>query len=88
MLEDVEILFDKPATSNWPGSRKDVAGLSGVLGTGVFVLEIQTPSTSIPLSMARMPKGTSLTLGCLTELPFSFSSSNCARFLSATTVNF
>jgi hypothetical protein len=35
------------------------AGLSGALDAGVFDLDIQTPSTSMPLSMARIPKGTS-----------------------------
>ena len=38
------------------------AVISGLLCVGVVGLEIQTPSTSIPLSMARMPKGISLAL--------------------------
>jgi hypothetical protein len=33
--------------------------LPRVLGAGVFVLDIQTPSTSIPRSNARIPKGIS-----------------------------
>lgn len=36
----------------------DDIGLSGILGAGVFDLECQTPSTSIPLSRARTPNGT------------------------------
>lgn len=44
--------------------RED-AVISGLLWVGVFGLEIQTPSTSIPLSIARMPKGISLPLRLL-----------------------
>ena len=40
----------------WTGG---ITGLPGALATGVFGLEIQTPSTSMPLSMARIPNGTS-----------------------------
>ena len=45
--------------------RED-AVVAGLLWVGVFGLEIQTPSTSIPLSIARMPKGISLPLRLLT----------------------
>lgn len=44
----------------------DGAGLPGALALGVLDLEIQTPSTSIPLSMARTPNGTSRPLRALT----------------------
>jgi hypothetical protein len=42
-----------------PLVMKELAGLPGVLGTGVFVRDIHTPSTSTPLSSALIPKGTS-----------------------------
>lgn len=38
----------------------DMAGLPGVLFAGVFDREIQTPSTSMPLSIALTPNGISL----------------------------
>lgn len=38
----------------------DKAGLPGLLFAGVLEREIQTPSTSIPLSIALTPKGISL----------------------------
>jgi hypothetical protein len=40
-----------------PGTKLEM--LLGRLGTGVFVRDIQTPSISIPLSNARIPKGAS-----------------------------
>ena len=53
-------------SSEEPGSLTlEDAVMSGLLCVGVFGLEIQTPSTSIPLSIARMPKGTSLPLRLL-----------------------
>ena len=41
-------------------------GLPVALAFGVFDREIQTPSTSTPLSIARTPKGTSRPLRALT----------------------
>jgi len=39
--------------------KRDVTGeLTGLPGAGVFVLDIHTPSTSIPLYNALIPKGT------------------------------
>jgi hypothetical protein len=39
--------------------------LLGRLGTGLLVLDIQTPSTSIPRSSARMPNGSASSSFCL-----------------------
>lgn len=58
MMEEEDALpFDD---SDWAANcvEPDSVGLPGRLLVGVLGLEIQTPSTSIPLSSARTPKGT------------------------------
>lgn len=59
MLELVEVRSGELGLLIEPGlADADDMGLSGILGAGVFDLECQTPSTSIPLSRARTPNGT------------------------------
>ena len=61
--------------------------LSGLLGAGVFVLEIHTPSTSMPLSIALTPNGTSGPLGRL-RLKARFISCCLSFFCAARAVCF
>lgn len=61
-----------------------------LLPAGVLVLEIQTPSTSMPLWMARMPKGVSSLVSTLTAVTGCASSISgvCACFPLLTLVYF
>ena len=61
--------------------------LPELLGAGVFVLEIHTPSTSMPLSIALTPNGTSAPLGRL-RLKARFSSCCLSFFCAARRVCF
>jgi hypothetical protein len=53
---NIELVLDPELNSEGAGLGR---ALNLGLGSGVLVLDIQTPSTSIPCSSALMPKGTS-----------------------------
>ena len=72
----------------WPEVCSEVPGITGLpgtLGPGVFDREIQTPSTSMPLSIARTPKGISRALRCL-ALSVCCISFRCASLVAAMAV--
>jgi hypothetical protein len=63
-----ELLRLEPCATGWGSSSAELLKLRGsfslmidarLLPTGVLLREIHTPSTSMPLWMARMPKGIS-----------------------------
>ena len=76
---------DTPLFPKFCSEDSEYAGLPGRLVFGVFDREIQTPSTSIPLSIALTPKGMSGALRFVAP-SICIISFRCASFVAAIAV--